>query len=159
MAAVINQAIKPHAGDRYSTASKMLHALQSASNIPPELAANTPTVNFYPPATSTRQTQPLYSPQKPTVIPGTSTPGNWQKPAVIIGSLLVGGLIGAVVIPNIIRQQQPETTIVTSRTPSLESCLLPHLPNRPFLPKLLQPQLYQPLTTTKASNSQSFANL
>jgi serine/threonine-protein kinase len=125
LAAVLNQAIKPHAGDRYSTASKMLHALQSASNIPPELAANTPTVNFYPPATSTRQTQPLYSPQKPTVISGTSTPGNWQKPAVIIGSLLVGGLIGAVVIPNIIRQQQPETTIVTSRTPSLESLPTP----------------------------------
>ncbi|MBE8999262.1 protein kinase [Nostoc sp. LEGE 12447] len=125
LAAVLNQAIKPHAGDRYSTASKMLHALQSASNIPPELAANTPTVNFYPPATSTRQTQPLYSPQKPTVISGTSTPGNWQKPAVIIGSLLVGSLIGAVVIPNIIRQQQPETTIVTSRTPSLESLPTP----------------------------------
>ncbi|WP_392477280.1 protein kinase [Nostoc sp. C110] len=124
LAAVLNQAIKPHAGDRYSTASKMLHALQSASNIPPELAANTPTVNFYPPATSTRQTQPLYSPQKPTVI-GNSTPGNWQKPAVIIGSLLVGGLIGAVVIPNIIRQQQPETTIVTSSTPSLESLPTP----------------------------------
>ncbi|NEU83566.1 serine/threonine-protein kinase [Nostoc sp. UIC 10630] len=125
LAAVLNQAIKPHAGDRYSTASKMLHALQSASNIPPELAANTPTVNFYPPATSTRQTQPLYSLQKPTVISGTSTPGNWQKPAVIIGSLLVGGLIGAVVISNIIRQQQPETTIVTSRTPSLESLPTP----------------------------------
>ncbi|MEH2444124.1 protein kinase domain-containing protein [Nostoc sp.] len=125
LAAILNQAIKPHAGDRYSTASKMLHALQSASNIPPELGANTPTVNFYPTVASTRQTQPLYSPQKNSVIPGSSTPGNWQKPTLIVGTLLVGGLIGAVVIPNIIRQQQPETTIATSSTPSPESLPTP----------------------------------
>ncbi|MHC5737021.1 protein kinase domain-containing protein [Nostoc sp.] len=121
LATVLNQAIKPHAGDRYSTASKMLHALQSASNIPPELVANTSTVIFSSTATSTRQTQPLYSPQKNSAIPGYSPAGNWQKPAVIVGSLLIGGLIGAVAIPSIIRQQQPETTIATNPTPSPES--------------------------------------
>ncbi|MFN6463111.1 MAG: protein kinase domain-containing protein [Nostoc sp. DedVER02] len=132
LATVLNQAIKPHAGDRYSTASKMLYALQSPSNILPELGAKTSTVNFSPTVASTRQTQPLYSPQKNSVIsPGSSTPGNWQKPTVIIGSLLIGGLIGAVVIPNIIRQQQPETTIVTSRTPSLESLPTPESPESP----------------------------
>ncbi|MEH2205778.1 MAG: protein kinase [Nostoc sp.] len=120
LAAVLNQAIKPHAGDRYSTASKMLYALQSATNIPTELTTNTPTVNFSPNA-STRQTQPLYSPQNNSAIPGSSTPRNWQKSAVIIGSLLIGGLIGAVAIPSIIRQQQPETNIATSPTPSPES--------------------------------------
>ncbi|MDZ7952992.1 protein kinase domain-containing protein [Nostoc sp. DedQUE09] len=134
LAAVLNQAIKPHAGDRYSTASKMLYALQSASNIPTELTTNTPTVSFSPNA-STRQTQPLYSPQNNSAlafakrlvekltegIAGSSSPRNWQKPAVIVGSLLVGGLIGAVVIPSIIRQQQPETNIATSPTPSPES--------------------------------------
>ncbi|MEA5603436.1 protein kinase domain-containing protein [Nostoc sp. UHCC 0252] len=125
LAAVLNQAIKPHAGDRYSTASKMLHALQSASNIPPHLAAKTSTLNFPSTVTSTRQTQPLYSPQKNSVIPGSSTPGNWQKPAVIVGSLLIGGLLSAVAISNITRQQQPETTIVTSPTPSLESLPTP----------------------------------
>ena len=113
LAAVLNQAIKPHAGDRYSTASKMLYALQSA--------ANTSTISFSPTATSTRQTQPLYSPQKNSAIPVSSTSGNWQKSAVIVGSLLIGGLIGAVAIPSIIRQQQPETTIGTSPTPSPES--------------------------------------
>ncbi|MEH1826089.1 MAG: protein kinase [Nostoc sp.] len=141
LTAILNQAISPHAGDRYSTASKMLYALQSASNIPPELTANTATVSFST-GTSTRQTQPLYSPQNNSAlafaqrsagkltagvasrregIAGSSTPGNWQKSAVIVGSLLVGGLIGAVVIPSIIRQQQPETTIATSPTPSPES--------------------------------------
>ncbi|MBN4002901.1 serine/threonine protein kinase [Nostoc sp. LPT] len=113
LAAVLNQAIRPHAGDRYSTASKMLYALQSATN--------TSTIIFSPTATSTRQTQPLYSPQKNSAIPGSSTSGSWQKSAVIVGSLLIGGLIGAVAIPSIIRQQQPETTIGTSPTPSPES--------------------------------------
>ncbi|MFN6482648.1 MULTISPECIES: protein kinase domain-containing protein [unclassified Nostoc] len=129
LAAVLNQAIKPHAGDRYSTASKMLHALQSTSNIPPELAANTPTVGFSP--TTSRQTQPLYSPQNNSAIPGSSTPRNWQKSAVIVGSLLVGGLIGAVVIPSIIRQQQPETIIATNPTPSPESFPTPASPEPP----------------------------
>ncbi|MEH2433847.1 MAG: protein kinase [Nostoc sp.] len=116
LAAVLNQAIKPHAGDRYSTASKMLHALQSASNIPTELAANTPTVNFS--STTSRQTQPLYSPQKNSALAPSSSGGNWQKPAVIVGSLLIGGLLSAVAISNMTRQPQPETTIATSSTPS-----------------------------------------
>ncbi|MCC5666384.1 protein kinase [Nostoc sp. CHAB 5784] len=117
LAAVLNQAIKPHAGDRYSTASKMLHALQSASNIPTEFAGNTPTVSFSP-TTSTRQTQVLYSPQKNSAIAPSSRSGNWQKPAVIVGSLLIGGLLGAVAISNITRQQKPETTIATNPTPA-----------------------------------------
>ncbi|HYX16266.1 MAG TPA: protein kinase [Nostoc sp.] len=118
-AAVLNQAIKPHAGDRYSTASKMLHALQSPTNIPTELAANTPTVSFSP--TTSRQTQVLHSPQKNSAIAPSSSGGNWQKPAVIVGSLLIGGLLSVVAISNITRQQQPETTIATSPTPSPES--------------------------------------
>ena len=40
LAMVLNQAIKPHAGDRYSTASKMLYALQSTSDIPPTVICN-----------------------------------------------------------------------------------------------------------------------
>ncbi|MCC5603443.1 serine/threonine-protein kinase [Nostoc favosum] len=134
LAAVLNQAIKPHAGDRYSTASKMLHALQSASNIPPEFAGNTPTVSFSP--TTSRQTQPLYSPQKNSALAfaqrlveklteGIASPRNWQKPAVIVGSLLIGGLLSTVAISNITRQQKPETTIATSPTPSPESLPTP----------------------------------
>ncbi|MBD0389992.1 MAG: protein kinase [Nostoc sp. C3-bin3] len=119
-AAILNQAIKPHAGDRYSTASKMLQALQSVNNIPPELAANTSTVSFS--STSTRQTQPLYPSQQTTVIASSR---NWQKPAVIVSSLLIGGLLSAVAISNMTRQQQPETTIATSPTPSPESLPTP----------------------------------
>ncbi|MBG1269030.1 serine/threonine-protein kinase [Nostoc sp. WHI] len=111
---ILNQAIKPHPGDRYSTASKMLHDLQSASYIPIESGVNTPT------AILTEQIQPLSSSQKSTIINGSATFRNWQKPAVILGSLLVGGLIGAVAISGISRQQQPQTTIVTSPTRSPE---------------------------------------
>ncbi|WP_193193838.1 serine/threonine-protein kinase [Nostoc sp. MG11] len=110
---ILNQAIKPHAGDRYSTANKMLHALQSASYIPPEPAAT---------VASTRQTQPLSLPQQSTIINRSNTPG-WQKPAVIIGSLMVGGLISAIAISGITRQQQPEVNIATSPIPSPESSL------------------------------------
>ncbi|MBD2531577.1 protein kinase [Nostoc flagelliforme FACHB-838] len=124
LAAILNQAIKPHAGDRYSTASKMLYALQSANNIPPELAANTPTVIFSP-TTSTRQTQALYSSQNNSAIAPSSSGRNWQKPAVIVGSLLIGGLLSTVAISNITRQQKPETTIATSPTPSPESLPTP----------------------------------
>ncbi|MEH2323632.1 MAG: protein kinase [Nostoc sp.] len=130
LATVVNQAIKPHAGDRYTTASKMLQALQSVSNIPFELAANTSTVSF-PPTTLTRQTQTLYSPPKNSALAkltegiAPSSGGNWQKPAVIVGSLLIGGLLGAVAISNFTRQQQPETTIATSPTPSPESLPTP----------------------------------
>ncbi|MGF2039791.1 MAG: protein kinase domain-containing protein [Nostoc sp. CmiVER01] len=123
LAQVLNQAIKPHAGDRYSTASKMLHALQSASNIPTELIANTPTVGFS--STTSRQTQALYSPQKNSATAPSSSGGNWQKPAVIVGSLLIGGLLGAMAISNITRQPQPETTTATNPTPSPESLPTP----------------------------------
>jgi serine/threonine-protein kinase len=132
LAAVLNQAIKPHAGDRYSTASKMLYALQSASNIPPESTANTSIASFSTTAKPTQQTQALYSPPKNSVIPGYSSPRNWQKPAVIVGSLLIGGLIGAVALSSMTRQQQPETIIATSPTPSPES--LPSTPASPEPP-------------------------
>ncbi len=122
LAAVLNQAIKPHAGDRYSTASKMLYALQSPSYIPSQSA------HFSAAASSTQQTQPLYSPQKTPI----STPRNWQKPAVIVGSLVVGGLISAIAISGMTREQQVQTNIATSPTPSPESLPTPTFSNPPI---------------------------
>ncbi|MFN6564447.1 MAG: serine/threonine protein kinase [Nostoc sp. ChiSLP01] len=130
LAAVLNQAIKPHAGDRYSTASKMLYALQSASYIsPPPTTANT--ISLSPPAKSTRQTQAISSPQKAPISNESSKPRNWQKPAVILGSLLIGGLIGTVAISRMTRQQQLQTNIATSPTPSPESAPTPKFTNPP----------------------------
>jgi serine/threonine protein kinase, bacterial len=116
LAMILNQAIKPQASDRYSTASKMLHALQSLGSIPPtpSYQSTQSTIALFPAAA---QTQPLPSSQKSAFIPASATDRNWQKPALIFGGLVIGGLIGGIAIANITRQPQPETTIATSPAP------------------------------------------
>ncbi|MBW4477924.1 MAG: protein kinase [Tolypothrix brevis GSE-NOS-MK-07-07A] len=109
-AAILNQAIKPHPGDRYSTASKMLHALQSASSIPPQASPTAATIALNP-VVAQKQTQ-----TPPTQIRHN---GNWQKPAWIVGGLVVGSLFGAVAIANLTRQPQPEDSITTSPEPEI----------------------------------------
>lgn len=122
LAMVLNQAIKPHAGDRYSTANKMLYALQSASNIPSQSSTATATISLSPHAAAlTQPTQPLYSPPKTPVIRASNIPEIWQNPTVIVGSLLLGSLIGGVVISKIISQPQPEVPIATNPVPPQES--------------------------------------
>jgi len=109
-AIILNQAIKPHPGDRYSTASKMLHALQSASSIPPQAVPTAATVALNPLAAQ-KQTQ-----APPTQIKHNQ---NWQKPTWIVGGLVVGSLFGAVAIANLTRQPQPEASIATSPEPEI----------------------------------------
>ncbi|MGD1912354.1 MAG: protein kinase [Rivularia sp. (in: cyanobacteria)] len=104
---VLSKAISPNVGDRYSTASKMLDALQS----------NTQT-NAVLPVQNTQQTV--------AVSPGARIPqntpnsANKSKPPVIVGGLLAIGLIGGVAIANFNRQQ-PEEDVVISQTPGAES--------------------------------------
>lgn len=108
LAIVLNQAIKPHLGDRYSTASKMLHALQSVSSIPPQSA----------PTVATMALSPVAAAQKQTSAPPTQIKhnGDWRKPAWI-GGLVAGSLFGAVAIANLTRQPVSETPIATSPEP------------------------------------------
>ena len=129
LAMVLNQAMKPQASDRYTTASKMLYALKSTTSLPTAepTAAYQPTVPLSPPpphvSSSSGHTQPpLSSNQRVPVIPTASPSTNWQKPAWIVGSLVVGSLIGAAAIANITRQE-PEASVVTSpaSTPLPES--------------------------------------
>ncbi|HYW21460.1 MAG TPA: protein kinase [Nodularia sp. (in: cyanobacteria)] len=110
LAKVINQAIQPHVSDRYSTASKMLYALKSATDISPKSSiTNAATISLSPakPA-STQATQAIIS-SAPTI-----STSNWQKPALIIGSLVMSGLIGGVVISSVTRQSQSPESITTS---------------------------------------------
>ncbi len=108
---VLNQAISQNVGSRYSTASKMLYALQSNTSTPS-------------PVSNTQQTQktvavaPVAGIVQKNINSTIST--NWLKPAAIFGSLLGAGLIGGVAIANF-NSQEPEEDIVISQTPPPES--------------------------------------
>lgn len=132
LAMVLNQAIKPQASDRYTTASKMLYALRSTTSLPtaePTIAYQ-PTVPLSPPpagasSSSGHSQPPVSANQRVPVIPTASDSPHWQKPAWIVGSLIVGSLIGAVAIASITRQNSEvqTTTIspVSTSTPLPES--------------------------------------
>ncbi|MEA5583728.1 serine/threonine-protein kinase [Nodularia harveyana UHCC-0300] len=116
LAQVINQAIQPHVSDRYSTASKMLYALKSVNDISrPSHQTTAATVSLSPAhIAATHQTQAISS--APSIVRT-----NWQKPTLIIGSLVLGGLIGGVAISSITRQPQSPKSVTTSSTASSES--------------------------------------
>ncbi|MDH6098526.1 serine/threonine protein kinase [Anabaenopsis sp. FSS-46] len=111
LAQVINQSIQPHVSDRYSTASKMLYALKSASDTAQQSSMTTATVHISPKKILlTHQTQAISSlPTIPTSI--------WQKPVLIIASLLLGSVIGGVAISSLTREQQPQVSLTTSSPP------------------------------------------
>ncbi|OKH15796.1 serine/threonine protein kinase [Fischerella major NIES-592] len=120
LAMILKQATQPQASDRYSTARKMLHALQSANTLPPKpsYSSTQSTIALSPAVAHTQQTQPLGSAQKSAFIPASTTSDkNWQKPAVIFGSLVMGGLIAGIAIANITRQPPIEATIDTNTPP------------------------------------------
>lgn len=119
LAMVLNQAIKPHANERYTTASKMLYALQSATS-PPTITPNgatQATLTLSPNSgISSQPTNLAPSNQKNPVIPSSNSP-NWQKPAWIAGSLVVGSLI-AVAIATVTNRPEPEAPVATSPAPT-----------------------------------------
>ncbi len=134
LAMILDRAIKPQASDRYTTASKMLHALQSAmarrqllqlwqpeerTASPTQTAATQPTL-FLPPSSgaSPQQNQTLSYPRNIPVTLASPTIRNRQKLTWIVGSLVVGGVIGAVAIARIDRQPVSEAPIATAPSPT-----------------------------------------
>ncbi|TAF04801.1 MAG: serine/threonine protein kinase [Nostocales cyanobacterium] len=120
MVQILTQAIEPRPGDRYTTASKMLYALKSGHN------HNHHHISSHSPTTSatnilSQPTQPIYShsPAKTPVIREINNPANWQKPAVIVGSLLASSLVVAVGISN--RQPQLSAPVATNSTITTET--------------------------------------
>lgn len=118
---VLSQAIEPRPSDRYSTASKMLYALQSPSVIPSQSSPITrATISLSPPPATIQPTQPISSSPKIPVIKTANNSENWQKPALIVGSLLVVSLVTNAAISSINRQQEPAVPIATNPTVSPE---------------------------------------
>ena len=122
---IIDRAIQPNVSDRYGTAMQMLSALQSS---PSAIPSPTP----YPPTQATvslspynhptnQETQPLSPSQKIATIPPQKDSQDWQKPALIIGSLFVGGLIGAVAITTMNRQPQVTESAIKATTSTQEN--------------------------------------
>ncbi len=113
---VLDQAIDPNIGSRYSTASKMLYALQSNTS-----TATSPVLNNQNTqktvAVSPAARIPQNIPNSPNS-PNSTNSTNWLKPGLIFGGLLAAGLIGGMAIANF--NKQPEEDVVISQTPPPE---------------------------------------
>ncbi|MFM6137572.1 MAG: serine/threonine protein kinase, partial [Sphaerospermopsis kisseleviana] len=138
---VLTQAIEPRPGDRFTTANKMLYAVNSGIATAPPINHTTQTAATIR-ITPAAPTPPISSPAQNPVIKTGNNPQIWQKPAVIIGSVMVGSLMGAITISSINR---PETTnsIVTNssvtETPTSTPTPTPTTINTPISEATLSP--------------------
>ncbi len=128
LAMIISRAIKPQAGDRYSTASQMLYALQSAANSQQSLTSfSIPTTTTQPPVSpdistvASAQTQSLSSNSSAPATLTYPIPKNWQKPTWIVGSLVVAGLIGTVAVISITHKPESLDSATSTPTPISKS--------------------------------------
>ncbi|OBQ42005.1 MAG: serine/threonine protein kinase [Anabaena sp. MDT14b] len=126
---LLTQAIEPRPGDRFTTANKMLYALKSDTSIPSQvyhINQTAATIRL----TSAAPIQPISSPSQNPVVNTGNNPQIWQKPAFIIGSVMVGSLIGAMAISSINRPQTTNSIVTNSNitetpTPTPTSILTP----------------------------------
>ncbi|MEA5576524.1 serine/threonine protein kinase [Anabaena sp. UHCC 0451] len=142
---ILTQSIEPRPSDRYTTASKMLYALKSGHNnhIQSHSPTTSATISLSPPR-ATSHTQPIYSPAKTPVIREINNPANWQKPAVIVGGVVIGILIGAVTVSN--RQPQPTVSVSTNSTVTTEPQTPPVLPtNSPIAEEVSPTPVVEPI--------------
>lgn len=116
LAAVLSKAIQYHPRDHYTTARKMLDALHNSASISPPQSSTQATVVLSPVAGISSQPPPVPSPQTAPMISQPSSLGNWQK-AVILGSLIGGGLIGAALVVSLFHNQPPQSSIGTLPPP------------------------------------------
>ncbi|AUT00413.1 serine/threonine protein kinase [Nostoc sp. CENA543] len=130
LAAVLNQAIKPQASDRFTTASKMLYALSAVNNIPVQSVVQT---------AQTQQTQaipiakPIPSPKK-------------QQPVWILGGLIIGGLLSGVALSTLTRPS-PTDTISSDPIPSSSSPSPNTVVSTPPIPEASSPPPEIPQST------------
>ena len=118
LAAVLDRAIQPYAGDRYTTAQKMLNDLQHAAISSPPPATGVATVAVSPKAVRIPQPpQPGSSPQPAAVI---NSPQHQRQKAIIVGVL--AAVLSAVAVV-VVRHQSDPTPVSTlpSSQPSPQS--------------------------------------
>lgn len=147
---VLNQAIKPQASDRFSTASKMLYAL----------AGDGKSVQ------SVVQTPPSTQPTQAIPIQNRSSPAKKLQPIWIWAILIVGGLMGGVALSNLTRPRSAETIVndpipasvsetpdaiasnYPTPTPVSPPPLLPESTPQPFIPTPTAPINNRPPEST-----------
>ncbi|MBW4645498.1 MAG: protein kinase [Goleter apudmare HA4340-LM2] len=130
LAMVIDQAIAYHPRDRFPTAREMLEALQTgAATFPPTVPYIQPPAVSVAPTIATPEYTPQHTPQptisvSPPASPQPVNPGNRQR-GIFVGSLIVGGLIGAAVIIGFaINNNQPLQTAAESTPLSSEQATI-----------------------------------
>ncbi|WP_016950745.1 serine/threonine-protein kinase [Anabaena sp. PCC 7108] len=158
MVKILTQAIEPRPSDRYSTASKMLYALKSAHSLnnktytsSPASQANIATISLSPPHVLSSATNP--------VIREIPNPIKQQKPAVIIGSLVAGSLIGAVAISSLIRPPQNTNSLPTNSSITRDNSTSATPTNSPATPQtqptISDQQQTQPVNSNPSSENNS----
>jgi len=121
--AILDRSIAYHPRDRYTTAKKMLEALQSIS-IPtkPQIATQA-TVAVAPNAAS--QSPTVFSPQKPAVaIASPAGKANWQR-NLLIGSLLTGSVLAIAMFVSFGQSQAPQLSEITNSPTAPENTVPP----------------------------------
>jgi len=116
LATVLEKAIQYHPRERYTTAMKMLDALQSSIPSPPPQPATQATVILSPAAGKASQHAIAASPHTAPVISQPSSQGNRQK-ALILGSLIAGSLVGAAAFFGFVHNQSPQSLIAKPPLP------------------------------------------
>ncbi|MEA5621143.1 protein kinase [Cronbergia sp. UHCC 0137] len=146
---ILTQAIEPRTSDRYTTASKMLYALESGSSVSPVSSATKP------PLVTSQRTQAVFSPDKNPVIPQPNNSPIWQNPVVIFASLLIG-VVGTVILASSIKPQPQPTEAIANNTnitpqPQISTTLTPSSPvlEPPVTPPTQQQIIPNPVPATE----------
>ncbi len=152
---ILDRAIKYHPRDRYTTAQKMLEAMQA-------IGVSVPTVTTMVVSPAASQSPTIFSPSKN--VPETVSHGKGKR-NLIIGGVLATGLAGVVAIFSFGQNQTPKSIGVTAPTnaPAPESITVKERSPSPIqevLPSSPSPVTENEVTTptptqNKANNTQS----